>query len=68
MTRTPKPPRPPQPDQPNVHTLTYLAIGEILADRNPGEASHREWLKRRLDEEVTKVASKRVASMLRTLP
>lgn len=46
-------------DRPNVFRLNYLAIREILGDRNPApeEVAHREWLKRRLDEETRKVAS-----------
>jgi hypothetical protein len=36
-----------------------LALREILADRNtdPEEVAHREWLKRRLESEVRKIAS-----------
>ena len=41
------------PARPNVYRSTYLVLKEILADTNPdpAEVAHREWLKRRLDEE-----------------
>lgn len=45
--------------KPNVYRSTYLALKEILADTNPDpeEVAHREWLKRRLDEEGRFIAS-----------
>ncbi len=45
--------------RPNVYRLEVLALREILADDNtdPDEAAHRDWLKRRLDEETRFVAS-----------
>jgi hypothetical protein len=47
------------PSRPNVHRLVYLAVKEILADDNsdPVEVAHREWLKRRLDDQSRFVAS-----------
>jgi hypothetical protein len=43
--------------RPNVHRLVYLAVKEILADKNPADAAHREWLTQRLDAETRKVSS-----------
>ena len=45
--------------RPNVYRLEALALREILADdsTDPEEVAHREWLKRRLAQEVRKVAS-----------
>ncbi len=45
--------------RPNVYRLEVLALREILADdsTDPVEVAHRDWLKRRLDEESRFVAS-----------
>jgi len=47
------------PQRPNVYRLEALALREILADgrTDPEEVAHREWLKRRMEAEVRKVAS-----------
>jgi len=45
------------PSRPGVHRLVYLAVQEILADPDPAEAAHREWLRRRLDAECAVAAS-----------
>jgi hypothetical protein len=45
--------------RPNVYRLEVLALREILADdsTDPDGVAHRDWLKRRLDEETRFVAS-----------
>jgi hypothetical protein len=45
--------------RPNVYRLEVLALREILADDSTDfdESAHRDWLKRRLDEETRFVAS-----------
>jgi hypothetical protein len=47
------------PSRPNVYRVEALAVREILADKStdPEEVTHREWLKRRMEAEVRKVAS-----------
>jgi hypothetical protein len=47
------------PSRPNVYRLEALALREILADRStdPDEVTHREWLKRRMEEKTRFIAS-----------
>jgi hypothetical protein len=56
---TKKPATADQSQIPNVYRLEALALREILADdsTDPEEVAGREWLKRRMEAEVRKVAS-----------
>jgi hypothetical protein len=44
-------------NRPNVYRVTYKAIAQILADKNPAEAQHRQWLQQRLAEVTRQISA-----------
>ena len=55
----PKKPAADDPSRPIVCRVEALALREILADdsTDSDEVAHREWLKRRIEAEIKKIAS-----------